>query len=76
MARPRRQYFPDTPGIIMRLKLMRQLGVSSETIRRWPRDGVLPVPDGEITPRCVFWKRSTLERAEIDLPPNQPSPAE
>ena len=55
--------------------LMAAFGVQREALRRWIRDGKLPAPDVHLTQRSVWWKRSTLAKAGIELPPNPSTPA-
>ncbi|MGO4382053.1 helix-turn-helix transcriptional regulator [Pseudoduganella sp. RAF53_2] len=53
--------------VIYRQDLYAMLGVTSETLRRWLRDGKLPPPDVAITQRTVGWRLSTLQAAGIRL---------
>jgi predicted DNA-binding transcriptional regulator AlpA len=53
--------------IIYRQDLYKMLGVTSETLRRWTRDGKLPSADVAITQRTVGWRLSTLQAAGIRL---------
>ncbi len=58
---------PNSDRLIWRADLTKQLGVSSETIRRWMRDGVLPPPDVRPTNRTQAWRLSTLHAAGFNL---------
>lgn len=51
--------------IIYRQDLYRQLGVTSETLRRWIKEGRVPAADIAITRRTVGWRLSTLHAAGI-----------
>lgn len=53
--------------VIFRPELQEILMVSSETVRRWMREGKLPDPDVALTRKTVGWRLSTLERAGIRL---------
>lgn len=53
--------------IIYRQDLYKGLGVTSETLRRWIRDGKMPAADISITRRTVGWRLSTLQAAGIKL---------
>lgn len=53
--------------IIYRQDLYAMLGVTSETLRRWIRDGKLPPADVAITQRTVGWRLSSLRAAGIGL---------
>ncbi len=54
--------------VLWRSELENTLNVSSETIRRWLRNGNLPAPDVDMTRRSRGWKLSTLRAAGINLP--------
>jgi predicted DNA-binding transcriptional regulator AlpA len=58
---------PAEDRIIYRQDLYGILKVSSETLRRWVRDGKLPPADVAITQRTVGWRLSTLQAAGIRL---------
>ena len=54
--------------IILRRDLAELLGgLSSETMRRWMRDGKLPPPDVDLSMRTRGWRRSTLIAAGIRI---------
>jgi predicted DNA-binding transcriptional regulator AlpA len=53
--------------IIYRQDLYKMLGVTSETLRRWIREGRMPRADIAITQRTVGWRLSTLQTAGIKL---------
>lgn len=53
--------------IVWRAELAARLGVSSEAVRRYMRDGKLPPPDVKLSQRQIGWKLSTLEKAGIRL---------
>jgi len=53
--------------VIYRSDLCKMLGVGSEALRRWLRDGKLPKPDVDISQKTRGWKVSTLRAAGIDL---------
>lgn len=53
--------------IIYRQDLYKMLGVTSETLRRWIREGKMPCADIAITQRTVGWRLSTLQTAGIKL---------
>lgn len=53
--------------VIYRQDLYKMLGVSSETLRRWLRDGKMPAADIAITRRTVGWRLSTLQAHGIKL---------
>lgn len=59
----------STPDrVISRADLQTMLDRSSETIRRWIKDGTLPTPDIGITRKTKGWLRSTLIAAGIRIP--------
>lgn len=53
--------------VIWRRELQAATDVSSETVRRWMRDGKLPAPDVNLSYRTKGWRLSTLLAAGIDL---------
>jgi hypothetical protein len=53
--------------VIWRRELQAAACVTSETVRRWMRDGKLPVPDVNLSHRTKGWRVSTLRAAGIDL---------
>lgn len=54
--------------IVWRTDLQAELRRSSETVRRWLKDGTLPKPDIQPSPSCMGWRLSTLRAAGINLP--------
>lgn len=64
----------DQDRLILRGALPAELGVSSETVRRWMRDGKLPKPDVDLSLRTRGWKLSTLRAAGLNLPSAATSP--
>lgn len=62
---------PEAPAIdrvIWRADLPALFHVSSETIRRWLKEGKLPKPDVDLTRVSKGWRMSTLRDAGINLP--------
>lgn len=57
----------DQDRLILRGALPAELGVSSETVRRWMRDGKLPKPDVDLSLRTRGWKLSTLRAAGLGI---------
>lgn len=53
--------------VIWRTDLQAQMHVTSETLRRWMRDGKLPKPDVNLSRRTKGWRLSTLHNAGIRL---------
>jgi predicted DNA-binding transcriptional regulator AlpA len=53
--------------IISRAELQTTLGRSSQTIRRWIKDGTLPTPDIGLTRKTKGWRLSTLIAAGVRL---------
>lgn len=53
--------------VIWRADLQTQMHVTSETLRRWMRDGKLPKPDVDLSRRTKGWRLSTLHSAGIRL---------
>jgi predicted DNA-binding transcriptional regulator AlpA len=53
--------------VIWRRELQAATMVSSETVRRWMRDGKLPSPDVALSHRTKGWRMSTLRAAGINL---------
>lgn len=53
--------------VIWRRELQAATEVSSETVRRWMRDGKLPRPDVNLSYRTKGWRMSTLRAAGINL---------
>lgn len=56
-----------TNRVIYRKELQVMLGVTSETIRRWRKEGKIPAPDVAISRRTVGWRLSTLNSYGIGL---------
>jgi predicted DNA-binding transcriptional regulator AlpA len=56
-----------TDRVIWRRELQAATMVSSETVRRWMRDGKLPLPDVALSHRTKGWRMSTLRAAGINL---------
>ena len=54
--------------VIMRHDLQAMMSVTSETVRRWIKQGRLPKPDVAISYRTMGWKISTLHNSGINLP--------
>lgn len=57
----------ETDRVIWRRELQAAAHVSSETVRRWMRDGKLPKPDVALSHRTKGWRVSTLLAAGINL---------
>lgn len=53
--------------VISRKTLQEKLNKSSETMRKWLKDGRLPKPDVSLTSQTTGWRVSTLRAAGIDL---------
>lgn len=53
--------------VIWRREIQTAACVTSETIRRWMRDGKLPAPDVNLSCRTKGWRESTLRAAGIRL---------
>ena len=53
--------------VIWRRDLMKDLGICSETLRRWTLAGKIPTPDVKLSQKVVGWKLSTLQAAGIGL---------
>lgn len=53
--------------VIWRPDLQEEMHVSSETIRRWMKDGKLPAPDVFMSRKTMGWRVSTLRHAGINL---------
>lgn len=53
--------------VIWRREIQAAACVTSETIRRWMRDGKLPEPDVNLSCRTKGWRASTLRAAGIHL---------
>jgi predicted DNA-binding transcriptional regulator AlpA len=57
---------PGQPDrVVSRPELECALERSSETIRRWIKDGTLPRPDVDLTRKTKGWRLSTLVAAGI-----------
>lgn len=56
-----------TDKVIMRHDLQAMMSVTSETMRRWIKQGRLPKPDVAISYRTMGWKVSTLINSGINL---------
>ena len=58
----------DAPDrVILRKELKAICNVSSETVRRWMKEGRLPALDVSITHRTQGWRLSTLQSVGIGL---------
>jgi predicted DNA-binding transcriptional regulator AlpA len=53
--------------VIYRQDLYRAMGVTSETLRRWLKEGKIPPADVQLSVRTVGWRLSTLHAAGIKL---------
>ena len=53
--------------VIYRPQLQQMLSVSSETVRRWMKEGRLPQPDVAMSRKTLGWRLSTLHNAGIGL---------
>ena len=62
-----------TATIIRRRELQALLGVSSDTMRRYLRDGKLPPPDYAPTCKLQAWRMDTLKAAGLDLEASEPT---
>jgi predicted DNA-binding transcriptional regulator AlpA len=56
--------------VIWRRELMGLLDVTSETVRRWLKDGRLPLPDVNLSQKTRGWRLSTLRKHGIRLSRN------
>ena len=54
--------------VIWRHDLQAMMSVSSETVRRWIKQGRLPKPDVAMSQKTMGWKISTLQNSGINLP--------
>jgi predicted DNA-binding transcriptional regulator AlpA len=64
-----------TPApIIRRRELQAHLGVSSDTMRRYLKDGKLPPLDFNPTPKLQAWRLDTLKAAGWDIEAIEPTP--
>lgn len=54
--------------VIWRHDLQAMMSVSSETVRRWIKQGRLPKPDVAMSQKTMGWKFSTLQNSGINLP--------
>ena len=57
----------DDDALIFRRQLQAKLGVCSETMRRYIRDGRLPPPDVRMSAKTAGWKTATLRAKGINL---------
>ena len=57
----------DKDRVIPRQDLYKKMGVTSETLRKWIKDGKIPPADIAISQRTVAWRLSTLQAAGINL---------
>ena len=53
--------------VIWRKDLCQKIGVCSETMRRWVKDGKIPKPDVALSQKTMGWRMSTLHAAGIRL---------
>jgi len=58
----------DIDKVIWRHDLQSMMSVSSETMRRWIKQGRLPKPDVAMSQKTMGWKISTLQNSGINLP--------
>lgn len=54
--------------VIYRQDLYKMMGKTSETLRKWIKEGKLPPPDIALSQRTIGWRLSTLHAAGIKLP--------
>jgi predicted DNA-binding transcriptional regulator AlpA len=57
----------DQDRVIKRQELYKMMGVTSETLRTWIKQGKLPKADIALSQRTVAWRLSTLQAAGIKL---------
>lgn len=62
-------------GMISRAQLREHLGVHPHTITKWLAKGRIPRPDVQISLKSAWWKRETLAKVGIEIPPSPPTPA-
>ncbi|GAB2940628.1 hypothetical protein GCM10027182_05390 [Aquaspirillum soli] len=55
--------------IIWRTDFTKKMGVTTNTVRRWIRDGKVPPPDIDLSLKIQGWRTSTLHKAGINIPP-------
>lgn len=53
--------------VLYRPELCKTLGVTSETIRRWLKEGKLPKPDVALSVKTQGWRVSTLHKYGIGV---------
>jgi predicted DNA-binding transcriptional regulator AlpA len=53
--------------VIWRHNLQSLLSVSSETMRRWIKEGRLPKPDVAMSQKTMGWRLSTLRVSGINI---------
>lgn len=53
----------DTTGLISRLQLAAELGVTPQTIRAWERAGWFPPPKRYLSPRVILYAVSEVKQA-------------
>ena len=56
---------PLVDRVIYRQDLYKAMGVTSETLRRWLKEGKMPNADVQLSVRTVGWRLSTLHKAGI-----------
>ena len=57
----------ESDRVIYRSDLRKMIGVCSETLTRWIKDGKLPPPDVDFSQKTRGWRLSTLRAAGINL---------
>lgn len=63
--------------LIIRADLAKALGgISSQTVRRYIKDGKIPPPDKVISTHAQYWRASTLQAAGIPVDDQAKEPAD
>ncbi len=57
--------------IIWRPDFTKKMGVTTNTVRRWIKEGKVPPPDIDLSLKTQGWLTSTLHKAGINIPPNR-----
>lgn len=58
---------PTEDRILFRPDLLKALDVTTDTLRRWMKDGKVPAPDIDMSRLKRGWRLSTLQAAGIKL---------
>ncbi|MCM2313903.1 MAG: MerR family transcriptional regulator [Thermoanaerobaculia bacterium] len=55
----------ETSQLVTRIQLARELGVATQTISAWSRQGWFPLPKRRLSARLIYYDRREVETAMV-----------